>query len=295
MNPEIGEGRCSVAGSYRDDTDPPMLVVGNSRSYRRRGFTALHELGHHLQQTDPRLGQALFSWQNSEVFEDAACDAFAARVLLPDDEIPERVRLRGPSATDVTELFHRSEASREACCVRAAEYLAGGAVVLLDRAGTTLFSSSRSLIPPARGSNQSGTPLIERALRTGATAQHDKTYVEYRSGRAGEILYGQAAWCDEEYIVAVLVPDNAPWLRYSTSRPDTHGSWYGRSWVCETCGEVFEANTSPCEQCGEAMCPDGHCACESARMSRDRTCNHCFLVLAPSRFDGANRTCRDCS
>ncbi|MEU9048631.1 ImmA/IrrE family metallo-endopeptidase [Kitasatospora sp. NPDC048343] len=295
MAPEDGEGRCSVAGSYMDQTDPPTLVVGASRSYRRRGFTALHELGHHLQQTDPGLGQALFAWQDSEVFEDAACDAFAARVLIPDSEIPANVRLRGPSATDVVEMFHHSQASREACCVRAAEYLAGGAVVLLDGDGTTIFSVSRSLIPPARGTDQSGNPLIERALRTGTTAQHDKTYVEYRSGKQSELLYGQAAWCDEDYLVAVFVPDNAPWHRYSAPRPGTGASWYGTSWVCETCGEAFEVSTAPCEHCGVATCPDWHCGCVSARMGRDRACGRCFLVLAPSRFDGTSATCRDCA
>ncbi|MFD4394898.1 ImmA/IrrE family metallo-endopeptidase [Kitasatospora sp. NPDC058397] len=293
--PEDGEGRCSVAGSYMDQTDPPTLVVGTSRSYRRRGFTALHELGHHLQQTDPGLGQALFAWQDSEVFEDAACDAFAARVLIPDSEIPANVRLRGPSATDVVEMFRHSRASREACCVRAAEYLAGGAVLLLDGDGTTIFSISRSLIPPARGTDQSGNPLVERALRTGTTAQHDRTYVEYRSGKQSELLYGQAAWCDEDYLVAVLVPDNAPWRRYSAPRPGTGASWYGTSWVCETCGEAFEVSTAPCEHCGVATCPDSHCGCVTARMGKDRACDRCFLVLAPSRFDGASVTCRDCA
>ncbi|MGH3971967.1 MAG: hypothetical protein ACRDS9_01365 [Pseudonocardiaceae bacterium] len=34
-----GVGRCSVTGSYRDSTQPPTLVVGLSRSRRRRGFT----------------------------------------------------------------------------------------------------------------------------------------------------------------------------------------------------------------------------------------------------------------
>ncbi|MFD9059932.1 ImmA/IrrE family metallo-endopeptidase [Kitasatospora purpeofusca] len=295
MATEGGEGRCSVAGSYMDRTDPPTLVVGTSRSYRRCGFTALHELGHHLQQTDPGLGQALFAWKDSEVFEDAACDAFAARVLIPDSETPATLRQRGPSATDVVEMFHHSQASREACCVRAAEHIAGGAVVLLDGDGTVIFTVSRSLIPPARGTDQSGTPLIERALRTRATTQHDKTYVEYRSGKPSELLYGQAAWCDEEYVVAVLVPDNAPWLKFSVPRPGSGASWYGTSWVCETCGEAFEVSTAPCDQCRVAVCPDGHCGCVSARMGKDRVCDRCFLVLAPSRFDGTSTTCRDCA
>jgi Zn-dependent peptidase ImmA (M78 family) len=90
--PDSGDGgRCSVTDSYQDHTQPPTLAVGMSRSLRRRGFTGLHELGHHLQQTDLVLAQHLFTYQDSEAFEEAACDAFAARVLLPDDEMMSRI------------------------------------------------------------------------------------------------------------------------------------------------------------------------------------------------------------
>lgn len=150
-------GRCSVAGSYQSESNPPALVVGAARSIRRRGFTGLHELGHHLQQTDAALGQHLFEWEDSEAFEEAACDAFAARILVPDDRIPEDVRRRGPSADDVVTMFRTSRASREACCVRAAQYLAdGGAVVLFDTTGQVHFAASRGMIPPARGPTSLG-------------------------------------------------------------------------------------------------------------------------------------------
>lgn len=288
--------RCSVAGSYRDDTQPPTLVVGASRSHRRRGFTALHELGHHLQQTDPVLGQQVFARQDSERLEDEACDAFAARVLLPDDLVAGRTDSHGPTAPDVVELFERSRASREACCVRAAEALAGaGAVVLLDAKGTVLFAAPRSFIPPARGSDQSATPLISAALQTRATVQRDSTYVTYRTGSTSDQLYGQAAWCDDEHLIAVLGVDNVGWRRFAAPRPDTgmfrSGSW----WTCETCGEVFGVAEAPCAVCGEPRCGDGHCGCTTARAQRERVCDTCFLSLTPARFDGASTTCRDCS
>lgn len=291
-----GDGRCSVTGSYRAETDPPTLVVGASHSLRRRGFTGLHELGHHLQQTDIALGQRLFDWEDSEAFEDAACDAFAARILLPDDRIPEEVRRRGPSADDVVGMFHTSQASREACCVRAAEYLAGGgAVVLFDAAGQVLFAAARGMIPPARGSDQSRTPLVSAALHTRATIERDRTYVVYRSGGHSNLLYGQAAWCDEDYLITVLAEDSVAWRAFTAPRPNTGSSRFGSWWECETCGDSFKITEPPCAECTEPQCREGHCGCTTARSQRDRTCDRCFMVLAPSRFEGANTTCRDCS
>ena len=40
---DTSAGRCSVAGGYLEETEPPTLVVARSASYRRRGFTALHD------------------------------------------------------------------------------------------------------------------------------------------------------------------------------------------------------------------------------------------------------------
>src|SRR6185312_14053393 len=76
------DARCSVAGGYIADTDPPTLSVTRSLSPGRRTFTALHELGHHLQQTDPHLAASVREHTDPMAFEDAACDAFAARILI---------------------------------------------------------------------------------------------------------------------------------------------------------------------------------------------------------------------
>jgi len=294
--PEGNGGRCSVAGSYRHQTTPPTLLVGRSRSRRRRGFTGLHELGHHLQQTDPVLGQRLFAYTNSEAYEEAACDAFAARVLLPDDRMHGRIGRRGPTAPDIVELFRYSQASREACCVRAAEYLVGGGVVvLLDADGLVIFAAPRGIVPPARGSNQTTTPLISAALNSSATVERDDTFLAYRTGHTTDAMYGQAAWCDENYLMAVLVPDNPAWRRFAPPRPGTGRSRYGSWWTCETCERNFKVTGPPCEQCGEPQCEDGHCGCTVNRTKNDRECDNCHLVLARSRFDGASTTCRDCS
>lgn len=291
-----GGGRCSVTGSYLDQTQPPTLVVGISRSRRRRGFTGLHELGHHLQQTDLMLGQRLFTHRDSEAFEEAACDAFAARVLLPDDQLVGRINPRGPTAPDVVEMFERFQASREACCVRAAEYMTGaGVVVLLDATGTVIFAAPHGIVPPARGSDQSGTLLIQAALRSSATVERDQTFVSYRDGGTSDALYGQALWCDEDYLIAVLVVDNVAWRPFAPPRPDTGRSRFGLWWTCETCEDQFRVTEPACERCGESRCGNGHCGCTAARAKNDRTCDTCFLTLAPARFEGTSSTCYDCT
>src|ERR1022692_2335304 len=53
--------RCSVAGGYVHTTAPPTLTVTMSLSPRRQAFTALHELGHHLQRNDIDLAVAVRS------------------------------------------------------------------------------------------------------------------------------------------------------------------------------------------------------------------------------------------
>lgn len=301
---EVDGDRCSVAGSYQHQTSPPTLMVSLSKSVRRRGFTAFHELGHHLQQTDPDLGQRLFTTEDhrlltaedSEAFEEAACDAFAALVLLPDDELAGHIGPRGPAATSVMEMFHRSQASREACCVRAAEYLTGaGVVVLLDASGTVLFAAPRSFIPPARGSDQSSTPLIAAAMRGHGTVERDETFVSYRTGDTSPQLYGQAAWCDGDYLIAVLVSDNAAWRPFAPPRPDTGRSRWGSWWTCETCDTQFRVTEQPCDRCDQPHCENGHCGCTGKRTERDRTCDRCFMTLNPSQFVAGGTTCRDCS
>jgi hypothetical protein len=291
----FGKDRCSVAGHY--EPDPPTLVVAKSASVRRRGFTALHELGHHLQQTDLDLGSTTFEYSEPELYQEEACDAFAAHVLLPDDQLLPTIGPRGPVAQDVVDLFTvNSSASREACCVWAARHLCGaGAVVLLDSAGTVLFAAPHSFIPPARNSDQSGTPLVEAALnRRSDVTTRDETYVRYRKGSRSDSLYGQAAWIDDNYLVAIVTSDNVGWREFAPPRPGTSRFRPGTWWTCETCGESFTSFEPPCSSCKEPKCDNNHCGCTVARANNTKTCSKCRLTLHPSRFDGANTVCRDC-
>ena len=77
------DDRCSIDGLYRDD--PPRIGIALSDTEARMNFSALHELGHHIQTTDLDLATALASRSDGgEVLEEIACDRFAAEILIPD-------------------------------------------------------------------------------------------------------------------------------------------------------------------------------------------------------------------
>lgn len=288
------QGRCSVAGGYVHSTVPPTLTVTGSLSVRRRQFTVLHELGHHLQKHDARLALAVRRQPaDREAFEDAACDMFASFVLIPDTVLCPRADGRSPSAADVVDLFDRTQASRAACCVRIAEQLGThGVVTVLDSTGTVSFAAAHGheVFPPARGSSQAHTPLVAAALRQGRSARVDDTYLQYRTGDRSDLLYGDAAWSGE-YLITVTVLDRPGWKPFAPPRTGTQ-HFVSRMWICEVCGEEFTPDGS-CGKCRTPRCGSGHCACTTAA---ERQCQRCFQVLAPSRFPSRTaEVCRDCA
>ena len=288
---------CSVAGAYKYQETPPAIVITRSASRRRQAFTGLHEFGHHLQKTDRRLGITVLDHPEGAVLEEVSCELFASRVLLPDELVDDVVPTRGPTAISVVTLYERSNASRAACCVRVSERLVGGGVVAVYRSdGTVAAASSSTLYPPARGSDQSRTPLIARALaRPGEIVEHDRTMIAYSPGES-VLLYGQAAWIGG-FIVAVLQQDHAGWKPFApprTERPVFTGT--RTRWpFCETCQDTFTRDDDECTLCGAARCLQGHCDCTSKAV--ERLCPSCFSMLARPRFrDFADKTspCKDC-
>jgi IrrE N-terminal-like domain len=284
-----GDG-CSVAGSYRSDTKPPTLCVAWSASSGRRQFTILHELAHHVQRNNAELAAVLMMSADPDGLEEAACNLFAAQTLLPDAIVDRYIGASGPSAAEVAGLHSGSQASRAACCVRSAERLRGpGAVALLDYEGLVSFAYPvGGFIPPARKSDQSGTPLISAALRSGGRARTE-TFVQYRTGSTSDTVYGDCADADG-WLVAVLAAERAPWLAFSPPRPGT-GSMRSNWWTCETCGDTFPASER-CLMCGHPKCPQaGHCACTT---DREITCTRCYMAKHKSQFEARGTVCREC-
>ncbi|MFJ2716861.1 ImmA/IrrE family metallo-endopeptidase [Streptomyces sp. NPDC087437] len=284
-------GGCSVSGAYFAGT-PAVLAVATSASLARREFTGLHELGHHLQQTAVELMDVLLAEPDGgAALEDAACDAFAADILLPDTLADRHITAVGPTADAAVALWQVSNASRMAACVKASERLpAPGHILLLDRDGILAFGASHGLPPLRRGSDQSQVPVLRTAL-SGRGHAEGRGRLAYRDGAfAGEELYLQTAAMDG-YVLAVAVTDLAPWrtfapsVRYNGPEP--------ASYTCAHCGEDFTSFARACARCESAPCPDcGRCGCD--RKVSERQCTACFVVHPAAMFDGASSRCRDC-
>jgi hypothetical protein len=259
---------CSVSGGYRET--PPTLIVTRSMSTRRQHFTLLHELGHHLQRTDLALGEVVLAQRDSEQFEEAACDAFAARILLPDDMVATVIGADGPTVQDAVGLFELSNASRAAISVRLAGLLKPAAVVaVLDELGAVTFAASRGgMYPPKRLSDQRENPLVRVALERrddNSVVNRNDARVRYSNGGASIELYGQAGWAGDR-MIAIMVEEAAPWLSYSPPRDGT--AIFGRTQAVE-----HPEHPEPKKQ----------------------TCGNCFLEKHPSQFEDGSAICKDCA
>lgn len=286
-----GAGGCSVAGAYFRGS-PAKIAVARSASLARRDFTALHELGHHLQQTLDELMDVLLEQEDhGRALEDAACDAFAAAILLPDTLVDQHIADTGPTADAVVALWRAGSASRMAACVKAAEHLpAPGHVLLLDSDGHLAFAASHGLPPLRRGSNQGQVPVVRTAL-SGAGRAQGRGRLAYRDGILGDELYLQTADMDG-YTLAVAVTDLAPWKSFAPSAREAGPE--PSEYTCAHCGEDFPSFQRACARCGSAPCPDcGRCGC--APHVPERLCTVCFLHHPPAMFDGDSSRCRDCS
>jgi hypothetical protein len=289
------DSRCSVAGAYIWDSEPPLLAVAQAASAGRRAFTALHELAHHLQQTDVGLAEKLaVAGDRGRVLEEAVCDSFAAAVLLPDALVDQHIPTAGPTVYDVAALHAASSASRAAVCVRAAQRLRSpGHVVLLDYDGTVQFAAGHGLPPVAKGSNQGSAPVVQEAIGSLRTAK-GRTRLRYRDDIRGEELFAQAGDVDG-YVVVVATADRPPW-EDDFVLPSREVTPTARSWVCEQpgCDNVFTSFDPACAKCGMPKCPEcGRCRCAPA--VAERVCKNCFTSYSVHFFDGDSKVCRNCA
>jgi hypothetical protein len=298
LDGSAGEG-CSVAGAYIDGDHAgvpgvparrPIVQVAEAATPGRRSFTALHELGHHLQRTDIELAAVLWEQPALDLFEDLACNAFAADVLLPEPAVDQVIGAKGPTAGDVVDLYVRSGASRSTVCVRAAQRLpAPGHVCLLDGDGKVFFSAPHGMPPLRKGSDQSRVDVVARGLNAGSGRGRGRFV--YRDGIEGDELFMQAANMDG-YLVVVAVTDRAPWEGFAL--PSREVGPRGSNYECAdpACGATYVSFEPRCERCNVAPCTQcGRCSCTVA--VTERTCTACWLVKNAAGFEGD--VCGDCA
>ncbi len=284
---------CSVAGAYLANLTPPVLAIANEDSLPRRAFTALHELAHHLQQTKFSLMAALLQQPDGgHALEDAACDAFAADILLPTRMVEQHLAA-GVTAPGVAALWRASSASRAAACVRAYQQLTTpGHVILLDAVGDVQFAAANRLPPVRRGSSQAHIPVVREAMRIPLRGSHGRTQLAYRNDILGQYLFAQTANMGG-YVILVAVTDHTAWeTTFHLPAPDDGPQ--GRDWTCEQCGHDFATFARPCTRCHAPTCPAcARCNC-TARVT-EKECERCHMVLPARMFIGDSARCTDCA
>ena len=284
---------CTIAGAYIDSVEPAVIGIVSGTFSRRESFTALHELGHHLQRNSMELIEALPAQPDrGRALEEATCDAFAASVLISPERSTEVLGTGTPTAAAVVQLWRSTSASRAAVCVRAAQRLESpGHVLLLNHAGEIEFASSHNDYPLARGLDQSQCEIFRAITTSQFDTVSKKTRFRYRGGSESSEYYAQATEIDG-YFLVVAVVDRAPWERISLS-PAT-SSFVAKWHECAHCGEVALASTlETCEGCAELKCAEcGGCGC--LHHVEERLCTGCFLLKPAQQFEAGSSVCVDC-
>jgi hypothetical protein len=285
--------RCDVEGGYRSTEPTPRIGVGRS-SPERMNFTALHELGHHLQRTTDSLLSNLGTRDDvGEALEEAACDNFSAAILMPQGPTEAVLGSGTPAATDVARLWDSlPQVSRQAVVVRAARNLqADGHIMLLDSDGRVEICSSRGAFRLPKGCSQTATAIWGASLRSRSKVAAERTRFSYSNGeQAGEVMYAQSAPMGDGHTVIVASVERVPWqLSVYKIEQVPYGTW----WTCERaiCGKGFYASTR-CDTCRTPKCPDcDYCAC---RVAKEFTCGECFLVQTTAEQSTRVGVCIDC-
>jgi hypothetical protein len=276
---------CDLDASYKRETK--TITIDASASLSRRRFSCLHELGHHNSDSNVDLAEWLHATgaQQKYVLE-RVCDGFAAELLLPDDVVKQHL-VQDFGARQVAQLFMASDASREACVVRAADALrAPGLIILADSSGTVLFSSARSLaFRIGRGVAQTESSVIYRAAMNGTAQASGRETVALRSGKACYTeFHGDAFRCPDGYVFGVL--------RDAGEDVDHRGNPFGgtRVWTCSTCSD--DISDEPwCSNCSRRRCPSCGCGCgRSVPSIRTQFCKSCGLAI-PLAYSA----CPDCA
>jgi hypothetical protein len=290
---------CSVDGAYFSETYGPKPAIGYVRTpgSRRENFTLLHELAHHLVRLDDALLSSLADeGDDRDTIEERICDAFAGRLLIPEEVVKGVLGGRRPEAKDVRRLFNACLGSREACAVRLAERIrCEGYVALLDRGSNTVRFASTSPETSHAWGRGSPLPSGHPAWRAGGTETfRGEGEVVWRSG------YRRNLWLDAiedgPVVVAVFAADRywpASGLGILSDPSQTRATPILFTGTCRHCGASVWG-TRTCDKCGDVTCRScGRCGCGAAT-PLVKVCTQCHMKKGKAQFPAGSSVCRDC-
>jgi Zn-dependent peptidase ImmA (M78 family) len=290
---EKADSKCSIAGMYFPETEPPRIGVASAIDARMR-FTVIHEFAHHIQQNSELADVIGDGTRYGSALEERACDLFAAEILLPADQVAAAFADGTPSAAGLQRFYAVHDASREAVCVAATKYLEDdGYVMVMDAEGTVTFSSVKGDLPPiGRRSDQSESDIGRLIRSTDGRLATVKSRFRFTAGaNQGEELWAQAAQSGNYWFV-VASRSRVPWQ--TVALPSFDDRVRGRWWTCELCGHQWENFEAPHDVCGTPVCPAcGRCSCRLRMEERD--CPNCFLKKPAHLFQPDSTICDDCA
>jgi len=290
---------CSIAAMLLKKATPREILLQRSSSRRRDTFSLLHELCHHLLDSDDEAAEMLFAIANRkrrDQLEEDICDAFAAAVLIDDDVLNE-VIADGITARSFVELFNKTGASREACAVALAQRLTSNGYIVVGtrRPGThadaevavARFSARHGDIAAIRRNTpQPSTALDRIGGRSSIREQSDLVL----ASSATTDTYLCDIVIDGDYLFGVFVSDNPGWGGLSVRDP-TPGGYTDQ--YCDRCPTDFYPNSPACSECGHHPCTEcGQCECIKAPPGAG-ICNVCHMQTPAHRMNG--NVCVDCS
>lgn len=285
---------CSVFGYYRPQQSGPSLIfVHPALTAERDNFTIVHELGHHVQRQHLAWAQVRHSLSGraGRRMEERVADAFAAEVLIPEEQLGTESSWLNARA--IAEVYGRVRASRAAVAMRAIDLTPEGdyaAVVVSNVEGVVTFAraSGDDVYAPARGVVQPGIAgLIATAMESGG----------YASGSLSEGLQHRSGWSQQDLIAEVAMDDS--WSHAFAVVRSSHRFGAERKWerlefecVNDACGENFSSdeNVQFCVLCTTPKCPEcGRCACEPRNVT---FCEKCTMQFSPAERE--NPALHDC-
>lgn len=282
------------AGGWCDGVsiiDSGVILYRHTAS-RRQNFTLMHELGHHLVDTNLECLTWLADEPDPPRVLEQLCDQIAAGLLIATDAIDISLAVGPPDAAAVVGLFRDTEASRSACAIAIVHRLpCDGFIALLEEGATEVFFAAR-----ARDTRpyawRGDTIPAGHPLRQDPPPARAKAWWPYpNSGERRE--YFMSTFTADGWTVAVLAENNlfdVPGFHLPQQVDEDRGN---DAEITCPCGYRGKTRMWPCQRCGVPECPKcGECDC--ARRDRKLiACENCFSKVQPHLIvDGLCDQCR---
>jgi hypothetical protein len=268
------------------------VILFRPTASRRQNFTLMHELGHHLVDTNVECLTWLADQPDPPRVLEQICDQIAADLLIAADAIDIALAGGPPDAAAVVGLFRDTEASRSACAIAIVHRLpCDGFVVLLEASATEIFFAAR-----ARDTRpyawRGDTIPAGHPLRQNPPPARAKAWWPYpNSGERRE--YFMSSTTANGWTVAVLAENDLFGVANLHLPQQVEQDRGNDAEITCPCGYRGKTRMWPCQRCGVPECP--RCGeCECARRDRKLiACTNCFSKVQPFLIiDGLCDQCR---